>query len=328
MEETYELRSKLCDISTKLEEYKQAHKDVVTSKEEYIAMRHTKPEKKSEKAPRKPLKTKILRIVLTSILLAVQIFSGITCIAGLSTAFLWFVSIPILAFCFLSILISFVLVLSLLGEIIYRFVAKKKYAKAQKVYEENLRYNEDEYPILAEKYERARRELSCEYEKRYERAKARIDSIEEYFKENSGVLNKKYYLDIDRIITVLDEQRANKLNDAINLVLRDKRIEAQTKQRKSHANEAASEDEGIYPSNIKERIAVNTINCSNCTRNDRCIKLYCQLNEHFDKNGNFDNFTEEKKETSSNIVKPKEICGQSGIIFEGEVISEETEIIE
>ena len=326
MEETYELRSKLCEISAKLEEYKTAHKDVSTSKEEYIALRHTKPERKSEKEPRKPIKTKVIRIVLISILLACQIFSGITCIAGLATAFLWFVAIPILAFCFLSILVSFGLALLLLGEIIYKRVSKKKYEKAIKTLEENRSYNENEYPVLAERYERAVRELSCEYEKRYERAKARIDSIEEYFKENSGVLNKKYYLDIDRIITVLDEQRANKLTDAINLVLRDKRLEAQTKQKKSHSNEAEVE-EGLYPSNIKERIAVNSINCANCRRKDRCIKIYCQLNEHFDENGNLNNFVDENEE-KSNIVKPKEICGQSGIIFEGEVLSEETEIIE
>ena len=89
MEETYELRSKLCEISTKIEEYKTSHKDVLTTKEEYIDLRAVRPEKKSEKEPRAPFKTKIVKIVLISLLLAANIFSGITCIVGISTVFIW-----------------------------------------------------------------------------------------------------------------------------------------------------------------------------------------------------------------------------------------------
>ena len=175
MEETYELRSKLCEISTKIEEYKTSHKDVLTTKEEYIDLRAVRPEKKSEKEPRAPFKTKIVKIVLISLLLAANIFSWVACIVGIS---IWVVSVPALAFCFISLLITHILGLLLLGEIIYTHIAKKKYEKAVITVAENLEYNKNEYPALLEKYERQRKELICEYEKKVERAKDLIDSLE------------------------------------------------------------------------------------------------------------------------------------------------------
>ena len=276
MEGNNELRNELCEISAKLEEYRNAHKDVLITQQEYIDLREKEPEKKPIKKERRPIKTFIPKIVTNSLLFLSLAFAGMTCIAGISTAFFPFVSMPVLAFCLISLLISFGLSSLLIGEILYSHFAKKKYEETKKINDENREFNEKQYPKLKERYERAKNKLSLEYEKISKEAKEHIDLIEAYLKEHRGVINKKYYQDIDRIITVLDEQRATRLSDAINLVLRDKRIERTSgKQKKIHIKE-----DGLYPQDIMERAKVNPSNCSSCPRKDTCVRLYCQMKEY------------------------------------------------
>jgi hypothetical protein len=165
----------------------------------------------------------------------------------------------------------------LMGEIAYSVLSKYFYKRAYRKYKENKRYNRDVYPTLYQEYCEKEALLSSEYDLLVHRAELKIDTDEQFFGENKGVIAKKYYLDLDRIIEALDSQRAYGLNDAINLVIRDKRLENSGKHKKHERVQA----EGLYPEDIMLRARVFSSNCNRCPKKDSCIKLWCRMNDYF-----------------------------------------------
>ena len=289
MQDVYEIREQLNELSNKIEEYEESHKNLATSKDEYISLRTKMPMQKQLKSEKEPFSTTPIRIgLLVLLLLCVS-----SCVFGLVAYWiLQLITIILPVISIVTLILSiFTLIIGLLGaygvssfafllaiEVAYTLVSRQLYKKRIRVNKKNTEFNEKEFPILWREYQNEVDNLTHEYEKTVARANHKIDENEEYFEQNKSLINKKYYRDIDRIITVIDDQRASKLSDAINLVIRDKRIERTTKQKSSEKKES-----GLYPLDIKKRIAVRLSNCQGCPKKDTCIKMFCRMNEFFDK---------------------------------------------
>jgi predicted membrane protein len=293
MDETFELRDKLNELSNRVEDYKTCHKDILTTKQEYISLRKKKPKKKPEKKLKKPFSSTPIRIALLIILLLWVAFCATWCF----TAFILYLIGAIfsaLGVAVVGIIATVLIVISLIicsfgawgvattvfflmGEIAYSVLSKYFYKRAYRKYKENKRYNRDVYPTLYQEYCEKEALLSSEYDLLVHRAELKIDTDEQFFGENKGVIAKKYYLDLDRIIEALDSQRAYGLNDAINLVIRDKRLENSGKHKKHERVQA----EGLYPEDIMLRARVFSSNCNRCPKKDSCIKLWCRMNDYF-----------------------------------------------
>lgn len=293
MDETLELRDKLNELSNRVEDYKTCHKDILTTKQEYISLRKKKPKMKMEKKVKKPFSSAPIRIALLIILLLWVAF----CAAWCFTAFILYLIGAIFSVAGIAVvgIIATVLVVIaliicsfgawgvattvflLMGEIAYNFLSKYFYKRAYRKYKENKRYNRDIYPALYQEYCEKEALLSSEYDLLVHRAELKIDTDEEFFHENKGIIAKKYYLDLDRIIEALDSQRAYGLSDAINLVIRDKRLENSAK----HKKHERVHSEGLYPEDIMQRARVFSSNCNRCPKKDSCIKLWCRMNDYF-----------------------------------------------
>lgn len=293
MDETLELRDKLNELSNRVEDYKTCHKDILTTKQEYISLRKKKPKTKPEKKVKKPFSSAPIRIALLIILLLWVVFCAAWCftafflyLIGLifSAAGIAVVGIIATVLVVISLIICSLgawgvatTVFLLMGEIAYNFLSKYFYKRAYRKYKENKRYNRDIYPALYQEYCEREALLSSEYDLLVHRAELKIDTDEEFFHENKGIIAKKYYLDLDRIIEALDSQRAYGLNDAINLVIRDKRLENSAK----HKKHEKAQSEGLYPEDIMQRARVFSSNCNRCPKKDSCIKLWCRMNDYF-----------------------------------------------
>lgn len=293
MDETLELRDKLNELSNRVEDYKTCHKDILTTKQEYISLRKKKPKKKPEKKVKKPFSSAPIRIALLIILLLWVAFCAAWCftafflyliglifsaagiaVVGIIATVLVVIALIICSFGAWGVATT---VFLLMGEIAYNFLSKYFYKRAYRKYKENKRYNRDIYPALYQEYCEREALLSSEYDLLVHRAELKIDTDEEFFHENKGIIAKKYYLDLDRIIEALDSQRAYSLNDAINLVIRDKRLENSSK----HKKHEKAQSEGLYPEDIMQRARVFSSNCNRCPKKDSCIKLWCRMNDYF-----------------------------------------------
>ena len=289
MQDVYEIREQLNELSNKVEEYGISHKDLATSKDEYIAFRTKMPLQKVIKSEKEPFSTTPIRIgLLILLLLCVSI-----CVFGLVAYWiLQLITIILPAISIVTLILSIItLIIGLFGaygvssfaffltaEVAYTLISRQIYKKRLRVNKENKEYNEKEFPILWREYQNEVDTLTHEYEKSVARANHKIDENEEYFEQNKSLINKKYYRDLDRILTVIDDQRASKLSDAINLVLRDKRLEKASKQKNS-----GEKENGLYPLDVENRIKVRQSNCQSCPKNSTCIKMYCRMNDFFDK---------------------------------------------
>lgn len=289
MQDIFELREQLNELSNKVEEYEESHKDVLTTKDEYIALRTKMPQQKVIKDEKEPFSTTPIRIgLLILLLLCVSM-----CVFGLVAYWiLQLISFILPAISIVTLVFSVIaLVIGLLGaygvssfaffltaEVAYTLISRQFYKKRLRTNKENREFNEKEFPALWEIYQDEVKALTHDYEKTVARANRKIDEDEKYFEENKSLINKKYYRDLDRIITVIDDQRASKLSDAINLVIRDKRIEKLQKQKSNHNTENI-----LYPSDIKSRMTVRSHNCPSCPKKCTCIKMFCRMNEFFDK---------------------------------------------
>ncbi len=290
MQNLYELREQLNELSNKVEEYKESHKDILTTKDEYIALRTKMPMQKVIKDEKEPFSSTPIRIgLLLLLLLCVSI-----CVFGLVAYWiLQLISVILPAVSVVTLVLSVIaLVVGLLGaygvssfaffltaEVAYTFISRQVYKARLKTNKENREFNEKEFPILWQQYQNEVEALTHEYEKTVAKSNHRIDEDEEYFEENKSLINKKYYRDLDRIITVIDDNRASKLSDAINLVIRDKRLERSTSKIRNHQENEV----GLYPLDIEKRMTVRAHNCPSCPKKSTCIKMYCRLNEFFDK---------------------------------------------
>lgn len=290
MQDIFELREKLNELSNKVEEYKDSHKDILTGKDEYIDLRIKKPQQKQIKDEKEPFSTTPVRIgLLILLLLCVSI-----CVFGLVAYWiLQLIGVILPVISIVIIVLSIItLIIGLLGaygvssfafflaiEVAYTFISRQVYKRRLKVNRENREFNENEYPNLWREYQAEVEALTHEYEKTVTKSTHKIDECEAYFEENKALINKKYYSDLDRIISVIDDQRANKLSDAINLVIRDKRMERATIK----ISTRREKDVGLYPNDIEKRMMVRAYNCQACPKKCTCIKLYCRMNEFFDK---------------------------------------------
>ena len=294
MEDLFEMRDRLNELSNRVEDYKTCHKDILTTKDEYVALRKTKPSKKPEKKVKRPFLSAPVRVALLVVLMLCLVFCATWCaiafflyligsifsmfgvaVVGVITTVLVVIALVICSFGAWGI--SFVVFL-LIVEVIYNFLSKYFYRRAVKKYEANKKYNEEVYPVLLEAYCDEEELLKKEYDLLTHKAQLKIDTDEEFFKEKGDIIAKKYYLDLDRIIDAIDAQRADSLSDAINLVIRDKRLENAGKQKK---RDKAVHNEGIYPSDILIRASVFSSNCERCPKADTCIKLWCRMNDYF-----------------------------------------------
>lgn len=290
MKDIYEIREQLNELSNKVEEYKDSHKDILTSKDEYIALRAKMPMQKVIKDEKEPFSTTPIRIGLLLLLLlcvSICVFALVAYwILQLITVILPAVSMVTLVFSIISLVFGLLgaygvssFAFFLTAEVAYTFISRQIYKKRLRTNKENREFNEKEFPILWQNYQKEVDKLTHEYEKTVTRGNHKIEENEAYFEENKALINKKYYHDLDRIISVIDDQRASKLSDAVNLVIRDKRIERSSTKVRSNREE----DLGLYPKDIEKRMTVRASNCQACPKKSTCIKLYCRMNEFFDK---------------------------------------------
>lgn len=291
MADIFETQKKLVSLRDARNEYKSAHKDILTTKEEYIGLRLHKPQPRPSRAVKEPFDSSPIRVAL----LILMLLCVAICVSGFfSFVIIWIigkllpevlaVTIIVIVFSIIALLISGMGTMGiaffaslLIVEFIYSFIAKHSYKRRCRIKKENEEFNESILPDLIKKYEEEAQLLSEEYDKKIAKASYKIDTCEDFFKENAGVIAKKYYTRLDGIITVIDDQRASKLSDAINLVLRDHRIESQGKKKKSNG------DEGLYPLDILDRMRVRAQRCEGCEKREKCIKLYCRMNAELDK---------------------------------------------
>ena len=72
MQDVYEIREQLNELSNKIEEYEESHKNLATSKDEYIALRTKMPMQKALKREKEPFSTTPIRIGLLVLLLLIR----------------------------------------------------------------------------------------------------------------------------------------------------------------------------------------------------------------------------------------------------------------
>ena len=69
MQDVYEIRDQLNELSNIIEEYEESHKNLATTKDEYIALRTKMPLQKVIKSEKEPFSTTPIRIGLLVLLL-------------------------------------------------------------------------------------------------------------------------------------------------------------------------------------------------------------------------------------------------------------------
>lgn len=121
-------------------------------------------------------------------------------------------------------------------------VAEEKYQsdlkKAKKLAETNKKnkeYNAN-YQELMEQYETEVKAVTEEYEKEQEVAKIKLNEITEKISAYEGIISPKFHNNIDDIITIIEDGRADSIKEAINIFISDSKqnelIEEQRKRNK------------------------------------------------------------------------------------------------
>lgn len=291
MTDIFETQKKLVSLRDARNEYKSAHKDILTTKEEYVSLRLQKPEPRPTKDVKEPFDSSPIRVAL----LILMLLCVAICLSGFfGFVVIWIIgkllpealaiTIIVIIFSIIALLISGMGTMGiaffaslLIVEFIYSFISKHSYKRKTRIKKENEEFNQKILPDLINKYEKEKELLCEEYDKKIAKATYKIDTCEDFFKENKDVIAKKYYPYLDKIIDVIEDQRASRLSDAINLVLRDYRIEGAGKKKKVKA------EVELYPIDILERMRVRAQRCEICEKREKCIKQYCRMNEQFEK---------------------------------------------
>lgn len=157
--------------------------------------------------------------------------------------------------------------------------------------EKDEAFNKNEYPKLLEAYNKEVIRLKPEYERLQKEARQVYPQIEAYLNENKNVLSEKFYDDIDQIIEILDDGRANSLSEAINIRISDKQAEElireqmrQTEIQRESAERQEAEmkkqrQEMERHNREVERQSENKIDyakCHNCRHEKYCGKTFCR----------------------------------------------------
>lgn len=165
-----------------------------------------------------------------------------------------------------------------------RRAAKEKDAKDEE-------FNKNEYPKLLEAYNQEVIRLKPEYERLQKEARQLYPQIQSYLKENKDILSEKFYDDIDHIIEILDDGRANSLAEAINIRISDKQAEELIREQMRQTElqkEAAARQEAEMKRQRQEMErhnreiesqAENKIDyakCHNCRHEKYCNKSFCR----------------------------------------------------
>lgn len=152
-------------------------------------------------------------------------------------------------------------------------------------------FNKSEYPKLLEAYNQEVIRLKAEYERLQNEAKQVYPQIQSYLDKNKDVISEKFYDDIDQIIEIIDDGRANSLAEAINIRISDKQAEElireQMKQTEIQKEAAERQDaemkkqrqEAERHNRAMEYQAANKIDyakCHNCRHEKYCNKSFCR----------------------------------------------------
>ncbi len=168
-----------------------------------------------------------------------------------------------------------------------RRVAKEKDAKDEE-------FNKNEYPKLLEAYNQEVLRLKPEYQRMQNEAKQLYPQIQSYLKENKDILSEKFYDDIDQIIEILDDGRANSLAEAINIRISDKQAEElireqmrqtelqreaaerQEAEMKRQRQEMERHNREIERHNTAMENKIDYAKCHNCRHEKYCSKSFCR----------------------------------------------------
>ena len=179
---------------------------------------------------------------------------------------------------------------------------KKQFAELRRLAKEkdekDEAFNKNEYPKLLEAYNKEVIRLKPEYERLQKEARQVYPQIEAYLNENKNVLSEKFYDDIDQIIEILDDGRANSLSEAINIRISDKQAEElireqmrqteiqresaerQEAEMKKQRQEMERHNREVERHNREvERQSENKIDyakCHNCRHEKYCGKTFCR----------------------------------------------------
>ena len=97
-----------------------------------------------------------------------------------------------------------------------------KYERIQKSNETKRKWNEEAYPALLKDYEENCIKCSELHKQKCENKLMRIDEINNSINELGDCLHSKYYGDINSIIEIVEEGRADSKKEAINVLIDDK----------------------------------------------------------------------------------------------------------
>ncbi len=162
--------------------------------------------------------------------------------------------------------------------------------RAKKEDEENRIFNETEYPELLKAYNIEVERLKPLYVEMHNAAQAKLDALEEEMERDGHILAQKYHDDIEDIIEIIDNGRANSLSEAINILISDQNAErllreqrrqneiqaqAAEMQRREMERHNRAMEENAREQLEMQRDKIDYAKCHNCEKESYCYKKTC-----------------------------------------------------
>lgn len=96
----------------------------------------------------------------------------------------------------------------------------KKVNKTIATNKKNEEYN-NTYPELMKQYTDTVKKYELKYDEESTSSKERLDEINDRLKEYEGLISTKYYQNINEIITIIEDGRADSIKEALNIFISD-----------------------------------------------------------------------------------------------------------
>ncbi len=144
------------------------------------------------------------------------------------------------------------------------FAAVKKRGKDIKEYHTNVeknkdikKYNENEYPQEVKRYQEKAKEILSEFNTVQQQAKENLPLVEEEIARLRDVISERYDKDIDTILEIIEDGRADDLKEAINVLLEERRAaEIRAEQREFQERLAREQAQAAHEAALMERQAI------------------------------------------------------------------------
>lgn len=221
----------LTTFSKLLKEKNKIEKVAGMTKDEYVKkhVKVKKPEKKPIKEvvipqePEKPNKNLTLGSVLVIVggVVAGAGAVGLSLVAGFSTIVTFAASIAIEAAAVVPPILKIQKKENQYNQAYEEY--KKNLKKANKTIAANKKNEEynNTYPELMKQYTDTVNKYELKYEEESTSSKERLDEINVKLKEYEGLISPKYYQNINEIITIIEDGRADSIKEALNIFISD-----------------------------------------------------------------------------------------------------------